>query len=250
MKKLLVILLIPFFAFSQTNSNREYWQTNKWSAKKGMIPEFEAGVAKKTQKFNNTKETSFATYQIITGSDQGKYMRVMGNRNAASFDTEDTAEMAFWMKNVMPYTEGNDGNIRWWRMKGLSQNWDNDLPPARFVKMTTYTIKPDKRVDFFSFWRNNTKLQKELGYSGISGLFMLTTGGESYKILEVQSYNSHAEGMGKMTDPEVDYIDKYNEMFGWRTWSNDQAAYYASIEKWGINIETAELKPKMSSKLK
>ena len=105
MKKLLVVLLVPFFAFSQTNSNREYWQTNKWSAKKGMIPEFEAGVAKKTQKFNNTKETSFATYQIITGSDQGKYMRVMGNRNAASFDTEDTAELAFWMKNVMPYTE-------------------------------------------------------------------------------------------------------------------------------------------------
>jgi len=28
MKKLLVTLLIPFFAFSQTNSNREYWQIN------------------------------------------------------------------------------------------------------------------------------------------------------------------------------------------------------------------------------
>ena len=66
MKKLLILLLVPLFAMSQTNPNREYWQTNKWTAKKGMNAEFEAGVAKKTQKFNNTKETSFATYQIIT----------------------------------------------------------------------------------------------------------------------------------------------------------------------------------------
>tara|TARA_B100000795_G_C22753070_1_gene420270 strand:- start:326 stop:733 length:408 start_codon:yes stop_codon:yes gene_type:complete len=135
-------------------------------------------------------------------------------------------------------------------MKDLSQNWENDMSPARFVKMTTFIIKPDERTDFFSFWKNNTKFQKELGNSGITTLFMLVTEGESYKILEVQPYNSHAEGMGKMSDPDVNYIDKYNEMFGWRTWSNDQAAYYASIEKWGIKVETAELKTEMSSKLK
>ena len=41
MKKLLVLLLIPFFAFSQTNTNREYWQTNKWTPKKGMNAEFD-----------------------------------------------------------------------------------------------------------------------------------------------------------------------------------------------------------------
>ena len=250
MKKLFVLLLVPFFALSQTNPNREYWQTNKWTPKNGMNAEFESAVAKKTQKFNNTKETSFATYQLVTGPDQGKYMRVMGNRTAADFDQDDSKELAYWMKNVMPFVESNDGNIRWWRMKGLSQNWDNDLPPARFVKMTRFTIKPDKRTDFFSFWRNNTKLQKELGYSGITGLFMLVTGGESYEILRVEPYNSHAEGMGEMTNPDVDYVDEYNKMFGWRTHSNDLAAFQSSIEKWGIKIETAELNTEMSSKLK
>ena len=126
MKKILILLLVPMFAFAQTNSKREYWQTNKWTAKKGMNTQFEAGVAKKTSKFNNTKENSFATYQIITGTDQGKYMRIMGNRSAAAFDIEDASEMAFWNKHVMPYTEKNDGNIRWWRMKGAGQNWDNN----------------------------------------------------------------------------------------------------------------------------
>jgi hypothetical protein len=39
-------------------------------------------------------------------------------------------------------------------------------------------------------------------------------------------------------------------MFGWRSHRNDQAAFNASIEQWGIIVETAELKPEMSSKLK
>ena len=36
MKKLLLLLLIPLFTFSQTNPDREYWQTNKWTPKSGM----------------------------------------------------------------------------------------------------------------------------------------------------------------------------------------------------------------------
>jgi hypothetical protein len=28
MKKLLILFLVPLFAISQTNPNREYWQTN------------------------------------------------------------------------------------------------------------------------------------------------------------------------------------------------------------------------------
>jgi len=223
MKKLLVLLLIPFFAFSQTNPDREYWQTNKWTPKKGMNAEFEAGVAKKTDKFNGTAETSMATYQIITGQDQGKYMRVMGNRDSSAFDEDNTAELAYWGKHVMPYVE----------------------------KMTTYTIKRGKMSDFLRFWRNNTKLQKELGYSGITGLFMLVSGGESQQLLEVEPYNSHAEGMGEMTNPDVNYVEEYNKMHGWRTHRNDERAATAAIEElWGITVETAELNVEMSSKLK
>ena len=250
MKNLLVLLLIPFFAFSQTNSNREYWQTNKWTPKSGMNAEFEAGVAKKTDKFNGTAETSMATYQLITGPDQGKYMRVMGNRDAASFDEDNMVELAYWNKHVMPYVDNMDGNVRWWRMNRSSINWNNDLPPTRFVKMTTYNVKRGMMGDFFRVWNNNVKLQKELGYSGVSGLFMLTTGGDKYQLLEVEPYNSHAEGMGKMTDSDVDYVDEYNKMYGWRTHRNDQAAWNATIEKWGITVETAELKAEMSTKMK
>ncbi len=94
------------------------------------------------------------------------------------------------------------------------------------------------------------EIQKEFGYSGVSGLFMLASGGEAYKLLEVEPYNSHAEGIGKMNDPDIDYVDEYNKMHGWRTHRNDEAAFYESIEKWGITVETAELKAEMSTKMK
>ena len=56
MKKLLILFLVPLFAISQTNPNREYWQTNKWSAKKGMNTEFEAAVAKKLRNTTTLKK--------------------------------------------------------------------------------------------------------------------------------------------------------------------------------------------------
>jgi hypothetical protein len=70
-------------------------------------------------------------------------------------------------------------------------------------------------------------------------------------LLEVEPYNSHADGMGDFTDPDVDYVDEYNKMFGWRTHSSDMDAWNSSIEDlWGITVETAELNTEMSSKLK
>ncbi len=68
--------------------------------------------------------------------------------------------------------------------------------------------------------------------------------------MEVESYNSHAAGKGDFTSPDVNYVEEYNKMFGWRSHRNDQAAFNVSIEQWGITVETAELKPEMSSKLK
>tara|TARA_B110000238_G_scaffold66955_1_gene73474 strand:- start:159 stop:509 length:351 start_codon:yes stop_codon:yes gene_type:complete len=115
--------------------------------------------------------------------------------------------------------------------------------------MTTYTIKRGQTADFFRFWRNNTKLQKELGYSGVSGLFMLESGGQAFQVLEIEPYNSHSEGRGDFKNPDVDYVAEYNKMFGWRSHSNDKNAFDVSIEKWGINIETATLKVEMSTKL-
>lgn len=82
-----------------------------------MTSDFKAGVAKKTRKFNNTPEASMATYQLITGADQGKFVRVLGNRSAVAFDADNTVELSYWDKHVTPHVDHMQGNKRWWRMK-------------------------------------------------------------------------------------------------------------------------------------
>ena len=42
--------------------------------------------------------------------------------------------------------------------------------------------------------------------------------------MEVEAYNSHAEGKGSFKNPDINYIEEYNKMFGWRSHRNDQAA--------------------------
>ena len=79
---------------------------------------------------------------------------------------------------------------------------------------------------------------------------MLESCGQAFQIMEVEGYNSNAEGKGALKNHDVNYIEEYNKMFGWRSHRNDQASYDAAIEQWGITIETGELKPEMSSKLK
>ena len=86
MKKLILLLFItPLFVFTQNAPNWEYWQINRWEAKEGMAKEFESAVAKKTKKFNNSADTAILTFQIVTGADSGKYMRVVGPKTADFF---------------------------------------------------------------------------------------------------------------------------------------------------------------------
>ena len=119
MKKVLLLLMIaPMFVFAQNNPNWEYWQINRWEAKDGMAQKFESAVAKKTKEFNNSADTAILTYQIVTGTDSGKYMRVVGPKTADFFDQglSGSAEYEYWVKNVMPYVKDQDGNKRLWRL--------------------------------------------------------------------------------------------------------------------------------------
>ena len=101
-----------------------------------MAKEFESAVAKKTKKFNNSEDTGILTFQVVTGPDSGKYMRVVGPKTADFFDQgmAGSAEYDYWVKNVMPYVKDQQGNKRTWRIEGLCYNWDNSEAPKKYIR--------------------------------------------------------------------------------------------------------------------
>jgi len=250
MKKIiLLVFVLPLFVFSQNNPNREYWQINRWDAKTGMTAEFESAVAKKTKKYNTTTENGIMTFQIITGPDQGKYMRVVGPKESAFFDEGFSDEYSYWQKNVMPYVADSNGNKRTWRVTGLGYNWDNDQPPMNYVRFTTVRLKSGLGRDFFHFLANDAKVKMEHGFTGVRGVFLLESGGQ-WEVHIVEPYNSHAEPRGKYPAEDFDYRDAYNEINGWRALEHDRKKRDEAIRDYGGEIiETLMFRPEMSTSI-
>ena len=252
MKKLILLLFItPLFVFAQNNPNSEYWQLNRWDAKDGMAMEFESAVAKKTKKFNNTPETAILTFQIVTGPDSGKYMRVVGPKSADFFDqgVSGSSEYAYWVKNVMPHVKDQMGNIRTARIKDLSYNWDNAEAPKKYVKFTTYRFKSENSRDWFNYMRRDAKLKRAHGYTGIRGVFY-SVSGTQWEIHVVEPYDSHGTGLGSYETKDFKYEEEYNKMFGWRAVDNDRIeAGHARRDYGGQVVETLEFRPDMSTSI-
>ena len=252
MKKLILLLFVtPLFVFAQNNPNWEYWQINRWEAKDGMAKEFESAVAKKTKKFNNSADTAILTFQIVTGADSGKYMRVVGPKTADFFDQglSGSAEYEYWVKNVMPYVKDQAGNKRLWRLKGLSYNWNAEDPPKKYVRFRTFRLEQENARDWFDMMANDARLKREKGHTGIRGVFALVSGGQ-WEVYIVEPYDSHGTGLGKFDGEDFDYRDEYNEMFGWRALDYDRIRRDAAVRDYGGEYtETLEFRPEMSTSI-
>ena len=252
MKKVLLLLIIaPIFVFAQNNPNGEYWQLNRWEAKDGMAKEFESAVSKKTKKFNDSAETGILTFQIVTGPDSGKYMRVVGPKTPDFFDSSlsDSAEYEYWVKNVMPYVKDQMGNVRTARLDDYSYNWDNSEAPKNYIKFSTYRFKTENARDWFDYMRNDAKLKKAHGYSGIRGVFYVVSGAQ-WEIHVVEPYDSHGTRLGSYDSEDFKYEEEYNKMFGWRAIDNDRTkANQAERDYRGQVVETLEFRPEMSTSI-
>jgi hypothetical protein len=97
--------------------------------------------------------------------------------------------------------------------------------------------------------RNDAKLKRENGYTGIRGVFALVSGGQ-WEITVVEPYDAHGTGLGSFGDEDFDYRDEYNEMFGWRSLRYNQIRGDAAIRDYGGQIvETLEFRPDMSTSI-
>ena len=252
MKKylLFILSLAPFLMFAQNNPNGEYWQLNRWEAKEGMVEKFQEAVSKKTRKFNNTTETAILTFRIVTGPDSGKFMRVIGPKSSDFFDNStNSEEYAYWEKNVMPFVKNQSGNNRTIRIEPLSYNWNNSEAPKNYIKFSTYRFKTENARDWFDFMRNDAKLKKAHGYSGIRGVFYVVSGAQ-WEIHVVEPYDSHGTRLGSYDSEDFKYEEEYNKMFGWRAIDNDRTkAGHARRDYGGQVVETLEFRSDMSTSI-
>lgn len=243
-----LVLIFSMSLFSQRNLNNDYWNSWRYTPKKGMIAEFESAVAKKMKKFNATPATGIITYKIITGRNTGTYERVESMKYPKDYDIDRSAEADYWDKNVSEYIESSSGQMRWDRMNNATRNWDPENPgaPSKYLERTTYDVKPSKVMHFRRFMARVTKISADRGNKDTQLMFRCISGGSENMYVVVRGWNTYGDDY-RGTNSEDSWEDDYNEEYGWGSWEEDLQNFRDSIEEWGERTETMQLVPSLST---
>ena len=250
MKQLLMViaLLMCTHVFSQRNANNDYWNSYRYTPKKGMAADFESAVAKKMKKFNNTPQTAMFTYKIVTGRNSGAYERVESMKYPKDYDADRSAEQEYWDKNVGEFIEKSGGQIRWDRINNATLNWDPENPgtPSKYIERKTFEVKSSGILHFRRFMYRTTKTLEKREVNGTQLLFRCVSGGSDNMFVRVRGWENYQDDW-RGPERENTFIEDYEELFGWGTFREDQKNFDNSLESWGEWTETMELVPSLTT---
>ncbi|MEH6538236.1 MAG: hypothetical protein V7719_17700 [Psychroserpens sp.] len=249
MKNLLIGLALIFCASlsAQRNAENDYWNSWRYTPKQGMTTEFEKAVAKKMQMFNNSAETGMITYKIITGRNSGTYERVESMKYPKDYDMDRTAEGDYWQKNVSKFVEKTSGQMRWDRINNATLNWDPENPgtPSKYLKRTTFDVKPSGTTHFRRFISRITKTMKKREFKDKQLMFRCISGGSDNMYIMVRGWDRYQDQPWSESDNTFE--EDYNEQFGWGTFEEDRNNFNNSLESWGEMTESMELVPSLTT---
>ena len=245
---LLMILVLSTSIFAQRNDKNNYWNTWEYTAKDGMRNDFEKAAADKTALFNKTPETAIMTYRIITGPDNGKYLRVEANKSPADYDLDRSAEGKYWNDNVAKYIAKDQGQVRYQRLENGSYDPDpENLSFSKYVERTVFNVKADKILHFRRAMSRVAKVAEKRGWDSSRSLFRVVNGGNRNQFVLTVGFDTYKRAVDK--EHENTFEEDYNELFGWGSLDEDWANFDSSLEYWGEQVDMLQLVPEMSTGL-
>jgi hypothetical protein len=239
MKKLiftLLALIITFSSFSQRDPDETYLSAFVYTPKDGMREKFEAAAAKKTQMFNNKEGNYIVTYRILSGQNEGSYLRLLISQNSSNYNnllSDD--EGKYWEKNVAPYVKSASGMQTWELLSWASVGEDG--PPPKFMERSLWVSKPGQDDNVRrTIYRSGQVLDKIMSSNTLRRAFQLVSGGNPNTYAAFRGFNEYPHwGNSEQTFEEV-----YNELFGWRQFEQDVKATNNSLLDWGRDVITLQ----------
>jgi len=139
------MLLIPFFAISQTS--QEYTVVDNYliTANPTKIKELDAGLAAHNKKFHGEGEYQARVYEIMNGPRVGSFMWVSGPKPWSSMDKirpDDKAHSNDWSTNVAPYLLPETDQV-YWKFEPALSNISKDFTLNKLL-VDMYDIKRNR----------------------------------------------------------------------------------------------------------
>ncbi|MDC1216830.1 MAG: hypothetical protein ACKVJR_07685 [Flavobacteriales bacterium] len=235
---LLFVLLISFSSFSQEAfQNWEYWNTWTYTPKAGMIKQFENAAAEKTKKFNSGNDNLIVTYKIVTGLNNGTYLRIQPFQKSKDYDKDKSKELNYWQNNVSEYVAKAEGQQRWARMPWGDVNTDGT--PRKYLTQHSYIIKPGKLQDFRRWQERIGEIRSERRPESARVILGIISGGNWQEFVVFNGFDKY-ERSPKTYD--TTWEEEYNKRFGSNSWDSDRENSTESIEMLiGHQVQTLEL---------
>ena len=244
MKKIFLLLFTTLFVSSL---NAQFGQARLLEVKEGQMSKFMDGVAKKTQKFNNSEGSpQFYTFQILTGPNATDFIRVRWMESIDELDSDPSQEeLAYWNKHARPnYTEG--ANRLWARNANLSHVPEGGQS-GNLRRVIYYNYKDSGEQDFWRFRQRVKKAMVESGYGSAMNVLYCGSGCNGNWVQVRFHHNGYAGQSVDYGEPLQAMIEKYNELYGNEAYEQDSDAVDASLMPDGRRIRHLMLMPEMSS---
>ena len=241
MRKIFLFLLTSLISFSgysqEVFQNWEYWNTWTYKPKSDMISKFEEAASKKTKKFNTPNDNLIVTYKIVTGQNNGTYLRIQPFQKSKDYDKDKSKELKYWNDNVSAYVEKSGGQQRWVRMPWGDVNTDGN--PKKYITQHSYIIKPGKGRDFRRWLERIGKIMSERRPEMARVVLGIISGGNWQEFVVFNAFNKYE---AKLKEFDTSWEEEYNKRFGSNTWDEDRENFQGSIDMlFGHQVQTLEL---------
>ena len=242
MKNFLIITLTFFSlnAFSQhLFQDSEYWNTWVYKPKAGMTEQFEKAAGKKTKKFNSSKDNTIITFKVVTGSNNGQYVRMMPWQSSADYDKDKSEELKYWQENVAEYADAIGGPQRWARMKWGDMNIKESDRPSKYLHQADFLVKPDKWDDFRRWLERIGKIYGERVPEHRRIILSIVSGGNWNLTTVLIGFDQYGRTPNEF---DTTWEKDYNTKFGANAWNYDRTAFSESTEMIvGQQVQSLEL---------
>lgn len=240
MKKLLLLSVFLFTLMGHSQEvwqNAEYWNTWKYTPKADKVSEFEDAAAKKTKMFNTADDNLIVTYKVVTGQNNGTYLRIQPFQKSKDYDKDKSKELKYWQDNVSMYVQRAGGQQRWGRIKWGDINTDGT--PKKYLTQHSYIVKPGKFNDFRRWLERIGQISSERRPEFTRVILGIISGGNWQEFVVFNAFDKYDSTLKKYDNT---WKEEYNKRFGANSWDDDRENFSASLEMIvGHQVQTLEL---------
>lgn len=244
MKKLVLLLAVIIFGFTESFSQTDYLQFEVMSVtpKADKMDLFKKGMAAHNKKFHAKDPYKVGVSFTVSGPNSGAYTWVMGPTTWAQMDSRPGKgeHDIDWEKNVVPYCE-SFGEVSYWRVNNDVNYQPEGVTTLPKGRLRFNFVYPDQMDRFEAQMKKIMEVYKKYKYKNSFALVTRYGASSGAKAVTINNYPN----WGSMDSAPGSFIKNFEELHGAGSWAKFLAELNLCIDRSQTYDELSEDVPEL-----